>query len=512
MRIRLAAVAIACVAFAALPALAGAAAPESGVLADPAAQVSWQGAPFANVVTPLPAACGLSACDEFSLKIALPAGTWDQPGGVQIGVRWLDIEEGQDIDLYVYDESGAEAGHSNGFFASNGESVLLSKPANGTYRVLVVPRYTTAEGLEYEGLAEVERPAPSTPVRPMLPNLSALSPHNFHFAIGAYLTNPALPTNELSSCYPEEMLQQDARRCMRFDQGISNLGDGPFELRFRMEGIATDRELRQRIFRSDGSFSDRKADTYEFHAAHGHFHYRNFAQSRLWASNAAGERLGEKPVRVSRKNGFCMIDVLPVWWGLKGDGARTYYFPRCNAPTENEASGTYMTNGISVGWADIYNWYLADQFIEVTGVADGYYIVETEADAANTIVETDDRDNIGLSLIKLTGDKVELIHPVTRQEAGVPAPAGARMRVSVRPAKVRAGHKVRFRFTARVGLKGRGRPVPGAAIRFAGERVRTDANGRAALTKTFRRPGIHRIRATKRGLVSASARVRVVRG
>jgi hypothetical protein len=61
-------------------------------------------------------------------------------------------------------------------------------------------------------------------------------------------------------------------------------------------------------------------------------------------------------------------------------------FQRCNALTETDSEGiVYTVNGISVGWADstsarLYNWYLADQYIEVSGLPDGYYLLETEAD------------------------------------------------------------------------------------------------------------------------------------
>jgi hypothetical protein len=32
----------------------------------------------------------------------------------------------------------------------------------------------------------------------------------------------------------------------------------------------------------------------------------------------------------------------------------------------------YLIQGITPGWADVYDWYLPDQFIEVSGVPDGY--------------------------------------------------------------------------------------------------------------------------------------------
>ena len=150
-----------------------------------------------------------------------------------------------------------------------------------------------------------------------------------------------------------------------------------------MEGVATEQQLRQRVYASDGSFDEFTVDTYEFHPTHAHFHYKNFGQAFLYRLNPDGTL---EKVRESRKNGFCMIDVENTRFGLddhglpyKGEAPRTYYFPRCNAPTERDEHGTYMVNGISVGWADVYNWFLADQYIEISGVPDGLYVIETMA-------------------------------------------------------------------------------------------------------------------------------------
>jgi hypothetical protein len=97
--------------------------------------------------------------------------------------------------------------------------------------------------------------------------------------------------------------------------------------------------------------------------------------------------------------------------------------------------------------------------------------------------------------------------------AGTPGPNGAppprpRMRLAVRPSLTRAGQRTRFRFHLTLG--GRNAACASAAtIRFAGRRVRTDRHGRASIVATFRRAGIYRARASKRGYLSASARIRV---
>ena len=86
-----------------------------------------------------------------------------------------------------------------------------------------------------------------------------------------------------------------------------------------------------------------------------------------------------------------------------------------------------------------------------------------------------------------------------------------RLRLTVRPRRVRAGRLVRFRFRVTVRAGGRPRPVRRALIRFARRRARTNRRGRATVVRRFRAAGTRRGRATRRGHRSAVVRVRVLR-
>jgi hypothetical protein len=68
-----------------------------------------------------------------------------------------------------------------------------------------------------------------------------------------------------------------------------------------------------------------------------------------------------------------------------------------------------MVNGISPGWADVYNWFLADQYIEISGVPDGVYVIETHANPTRTVHETSYDDNVARATIRLQGDTVTRI-------------------------------------------------------------------------------------------------------
>jgi acyl-homoserine-lactone acylase len=83
--------------------------------------------------------------------------------------------------------------------------------------------------------------------------------------------------------------------------------------------------------------------------------------------------------------------------------------------------------------------------------------------------------------------------------------------LAARPARVRAGRRVRVRFEAQRIVDGRARPVRGALVRFAGLRMRTDRRGVARGTLRLRRAGRYRATASRRGMRSGRTAVLAVR-
>jgi polyvinyl alcohol dehydrogenase (cytochrome) len=85
-------------------------------------------------------------------------------------------------------------------------------------------------------------------------------------------------------------------------------------------------------------------------------------------------------------------------------------------------------------------------------------------------------------------------------------PRAGRLRLSVRPRRVRAGRLVRLRFRA---LNG-GRAVAGARVHVAGRRLRTGRDGRATLRVRFGRTGLRSVRASRHRLGRVRVTVRVL--
>ena len=60
-----------------------------------------------------------------------------------------------------------------------------------------------------------------------------------------------------------------------------------------------------------------------------------------------------------------------------------------------------LVQGVTPGWANVYDWFLPDQYIEVTGVPDGVYLLETIADPDSTILEAEESNNCGAVYVRL---------------------------------------------------------------------------------------------------------------
>ena len=291
-------------------------------------------------------------------------------------------------------------------FISTAQSVLIPNADDGDYAVYVAfdPDDSADDTVDYEARAEVEYPPNPKPTRPVLPDLVVRPQRRVTFDT-PFLDFFEPPPAPGQTCYGSEVLEAGAQTCLRFDQVLANVDEGALYMLFVLphDPTSTAKNVFQRVFWSDSAthFEDRLAGEWEFHAAHNHYHFRGFALSKLWATNTAGNKTGSTPVRTGRKVSFCIADVEIDNWSGKGDGPRTYNAPDCLFPLASDAVNDYLIQGETRGWADVYEWYLPGQYIEVTGVPDGIYILETIADPDHRIVESNESNNCGSVYVRL---------------------------------------------------------------------------------------------------------------
>lgn len=137
------------------------------------------------------------------------------------------------------------------------------------------------------------------------------------------------------------------RRILRFDTVVMNSGDGDL--------VVGDR--------SDPN--NQYAEFFEFAPCHGHFHIKDFSVYELLS-------LDRTVVVAAHKQGFCMED------SLKYDGGKSKGF-NC------------AFQGITSGWGDWYFKQLTGQWIDITGIPEGDYIVRVRLNLVNTFDEGSNR-------------------------------------------------------------------------------------------------------------------------
>jgi hypothetical protein len=158
---------------------------------------------------------------------------------------------------------------------------------------------------------------------------------------------------------------------------------------------------------------------FHFAECHQHFHFMQYADYRVWtvpgyqkwlaardlsqpsntgpnqalldAATASGELMNGRKVG-GHKQGFCMADVAryPV------DGIE---------PVEPAYLSCSSNQGLSIGWADQYGPYLDGQFVEITDIPDGVYVLEDHVNPAHVLPEADYTNNSSAVTFKFTAKK-----------------------------------------------------------------------------------------------------------
>ncbi|RMH41357.1 MAG: hypothetical protein D6689_11350 [Deltaproteobacteria bacterium] len=119
---------------------------------------------------------------------------------------------------------------------------------------------------------------------------------------------------------------------------------------------------------------------YVFSECHGHYHFEGYAVYRL--ETPAGDL-----VVPGRKQAFCLLD----WQKYAADD-----------PTVSD-SARYVCSfqGIQRGWSDVYEARLPCQFLDITGVPDGDYVLAIELNAEHRLPEMRYDNNVARIPVRL---------------------------------------------------------------------------------------------------------------
>lgn len=234
------------------------------------------------------------------------------------------------------------------------------------------------------------------------------------FGRGARDLLPDLVTGPIRELYVQEQGRRRLR--LRLTHQVSNVGRGPLELRPRRrpcgpnlgdersysgeQWIYADRDGDGRFDRSTDTGASRRVVTcLVFHPVHGHWHIDDFV--RYEVLDEAGRVL-----RTSGKVSFCLVDGLRPRPDLPGSPDAPYFQVADELPGDCE-EGTRI--GLSVGYGDVYEADLADQWVDVTGLRAGTYCVRARTDVRRAVPEVDDGNNDRSVRIRLAGRRVRRI-------------------------------------------------------------------------------------------------------
>jgi hypothetical protein len=130
---------------------------------------------------------------------------------------------------------------------------------------------------------------------------------------------------------------------------------------------------------------------FEFSSCHGHYHFEGYAQYQL--KNDAGY-----VVATGHKQAFCLLDSTQI------QGNRSPQF-HCGF------------QGITSGWADIYGAGLDCQWVDITDVPNGDYVLSISINPEQTIAESNYDNNV-VNIPVTIGDDPAVTDPCTQTGPG----------------------------------------------------------------------------------------------
>ena len=204
---------------------------------------------------------------------------------------------------------------------------------------------------------------------------------------------------DLDQALPTEVaiVQEGDMYRLEFASAVDNVGRGPL----LVEGERPDRaqsimEVRQLVRSSDGSTRERSVEgeiRYVRSETHAHWHLLDFERYEL-----RDARSGEL-VEPDAKTGFCLGDRYDTSSErIENEPADPVWTEECGRRRPGLLT---VTEGISPGYGDDYVPALEGQFLDVTSVPPGRYLLVHRANPDRTLEESDYANNAASLLLHL---------------------------------------------------------------------------------------------------------------
>jgi hypothetical protein len=242
------------------------------------------------------------------------------------------------------------------------------------WRVLPV---VVALAVAATGLVAVDRATSATSARRRLPDLAQVTP------TGLVVTQAA---GGASAPY-----------VLGFRSAVSNVGDGPLIIEGHRPGPAVGTMVADQVVERDGApqlvVPGVGRMQYVVSPDHRHWHLLGFDRYEL--HHASGRTVAAR----DQKTGFCLGDRYVETAPLRSSSAPLpVYTSRCGL---GEPQLLGVREGISVGYGDNYNANLEGQYLPLTGLRAGRYVLVHRVNADHRLRELDYGNNAASLLLDL---------------------------------------------------------------------------------------------------------------
>lgn len=188
------------------------------------------------------------------------------------------------------------------------------------------------------------------------------------------------------------------RRVVRlgFASAVTNVGAGPLVIDGRRTRGVGPMRAEQLVRRSDGSTrAVPRVATLSFVRSpdHAHWHLVPFERYELRRAGTSG------PTVRDGKTGFCLGDRYDSKRRLDGKPPKKVFRGRCGLRSPHLLG---VRQGISVGYGDDYDPTLEGQYVEITGLPTGRYVLVHRVNGNRRLWESDYSNNSASVLVRIT--------------------------------------------------------------------------------------------------------------
>jgi hypothetical protein len=204
-----------------------------------------------------------------------------------------------------------------------------------------------------------------------------------------------------------ELVQRGDRRLLTFAAAAENRGRGPLVIK----GARPDRSEKTMVATQVVSRADRSVERvgvvgrlrYVRSSDHSHWHLRDFMRFELRTED--GAKLGR-----DQKTGFCLGDRYDSVASTPAEPGRAMYTSRCGL---GRPGLLRLTQGISVGYGDVYPANLEGQFIDVTGLRRGRYTLVHRVNPHGRLLDRRSGNDVSSVALRIGAERARVLRRCT---------------------------------------------------------------------------------------------------